>query len=103
MMMQDNEIDNDRLLLRFRPSPDVIAKKLDNEVVLVHLGSDKIFHLNRTGARFWELLCAGDSRGEIQEQMLKEFDVEVPQLSQEIETLIGALKSEKIVLVEAEP
>src|SRR5215510_5014894 len=42
-----------------RPNPDVIAKRLDDAAVLVHLGTNRIFELNGTGMRVWELLGQG--------------------------------------------
>ncbi len=76
---------------RFRPSPDAIAKRLEDEVVLVHLGSNQIYKLNRTGARFWELLEQGHDLESAREQMLLEFDVGEEPLRDEIRVLVNDL------------
>jgi Coenzyme PQQ synthesis protein D (PqqD) len=79
------------------PAPDVLARQLGDDVVLVHLGTNKIFSLNRTGARFWELLTSGRNRGQIEVQMRQEFDVSHEELSMEINTLLAALEVEGLV------
>jgi hypothetical protein len=83
-----------------RPSQDVVFRHLEDEAVLVHLGTNRIYSLNSTGARFWELLAGGRDRSEIKEQLLSEFDVSVEQLEEEIEALLASLVSEGLVTVE---
>ena len=83
-----------------RPSQDVVFRRLEDEGVLVHLGTNQIYALNRTGARFWELLEAGHGRAEIARELLREFDVSEPELEQEIGTLLASLVSEGLVTVE---
>ncbi len=80
-----------------RPDPDVVAQGIGDETVLVHLQTNKIFALNATGARFWELLGDGLSRDEIVERMLAEFDVEEDALRGEIEALVTALSRDDLV------
>lgn len=80
-----------------RPSPDVVAKRLGDSVVLVHMGTNRISELNRTGARLWELLTEGYDRAEIEERMLQEFDVNRAQLTAEIDALLSSLQAEGLV------
>ncbi len=80
-----------------QPHPDVVFKLLDNEAVLVHLGTNRIFTLSETGARFWQLLTAGRSRPEIEEQLLDEYDVARPELVAEIDSLVRGLAAEGLV------
>ena len=44
---------------------------VDDEVVLVNLQTNRIFALNPTGARFWELLEGGAGRAEIEETLAR--------------------------------
>lgn len=78
-------------------NPDVAHQRVEDEVVLVHLKTNQIFALNETGARFWELLCAGSSRPEIEAAMLAEFEVEPQTLAAEIDGLLAALAREDMV------
>jgi hypothetical protein len=82
-----------------QPNPDVIAKQIDDECVLVHLGTDRIYRLNRTGARVWELLSAGYDRVGVHERMLQEFEVDPDQLVREIDGLLTSLQDEGLVTV----
>ncbi len=83
-----------------QPSQDVVFRQLEDEAVLVHLGSNRIYSLNPTGARFWELLAAGVDVSDIKAQLLREFDVDGEQLESEIEALLTSLTSEGLVAVE---
>ena len=87
---------SDRLPSRFRASPHTVAQRLGDEIVLVHMKTDRIFVLNRTGARLWELLCAGYDRADIQRLMLQEFDVSEAQLEREVEALLALLREEHL-------
>ena len=60
---------------RFRTSPDALATRVGDEIVLVHTVTDQIYVLNRTGARVWELLCDELDRTEIESRLAGEFDV----------------------------
>jgi hypothetical protein len=80
----------------------VVARRLDEETVLVHLRTNSIFALNRTGARLWELLEAGHDRPEIRKRMLAEFDVGEAELDQEIERILESLASERLLESEDE-
>ncbi len=81
-----------------RPNPDVVFQSLHGEVVLVHMKTNRIYALNRTGARLWELVAAGSSRGEIRAQLAHEFDVKQKVLDDEIETLLSSLAREGLII-----
>ena len=79
------------------PSPDVVSRRVGDEVVLVHLKTNRIFALSPTGARFWELLSEGNGRPEIEMHLLNEYDVSREQVSVEIDSLVETLKGEGLV------
>lgn len=83
---------------RYRVHSDVLTKKVQGETVLVQLKTDRIFTLNKTGSRLWELLNEGRDRREIQQLMQNEFDVAESQLTEEIENLLASLTSEKLII-----
>ncbi len=76
---------------RFRSSPDAVATRVGDEIVLVDLKTDQIYSLNRTAARIWELMCADCDRPEVERRMLEEFDVTPAQLAEAIDELIGLM------------
>jgi hypothetical protein len=86
-----------------RPNPDVLVQRLGQEVILLHLRTNRFFDLNRTAARLWELLSEGHSRSRIEEQVLKEFDVPAVQLAREIDAFLSELLAEDLVIAHATP
>lgn len=85
---------------RVRPDPNVLAKRVDDEVVLVHLETNRIYELNRTGAFLWDALAAGSSKAELEQQLALEFDVDHEQLSREIDELLRQFASERLIQTE---
>lgn len=80
-----------------RTHPDVVSRRVGDEVVLVNLKTNRIFTLSRTGSRFWELFAAGGDRAAIEAQMLEEFDVDRDGLSSEIDRLLQELRKAGVV------
>jgi hypothetical protein len=74
-----------------RPNPDAIATRLGDEIVLVHLGTDRIYSLNPTGARIWELACDLADRAEIARRLLVEFDVTPGEVEAAVDEILVAL------------
>ncbi len=85
---------------RIRPDPNVLAKRVDNEIVLVHLETNRIFELNPTAASLWDLLGTGSTPAELEERLALEFDVEPAQLAHEINALLRQLASEQLIRAE---
>ena len=65
--------------------------------MLVHLGTNRIYTLNATGARWWELLEQGLEHDSIVQEMLTEFDVDEERLEQEIAAITAELLREGLV------
>jgi hypothetical protein len=84
---------------RLEPTDDVVGQRLGEETVLVHLKTNRIFELSRTGGRFWELLQSENDRVQIQEQLLGEFDVSEQELTNEVDGLISSLAEEDLVRI----
>jgi hypothetical protein len=81
----------------FRPDADVLARRVGDEVVLVHGGRNEIFALNTTGARLWELLSEGRTRAEAVQQLTTEFDVTEEAAAQEADALLDRLVREGLI------
>jgi hypothetical protein len=86
--------DRDRGL---RPSPDVLSKRLDQAAVLVNIATNRIFELNETGTRAWELLCQGFDRDHILRQLVDEFDVQPQRAADELNELIVRFRAEGLL------
>ena len=94
--MSNPEESEDRGSLR--PHPQVVARCVEGEVVLIQLDRNSIYALNRTGARFWGLIVDGRSQSEAFEQMLMEFDVTRADLQTEIDGFLELLLREGLVV-----
>jgi Coenzyme PQQ synthesis protein D (PqqD) len=81
-----------------RPDPDVLSKRLDHAAVLVHIATNRIFELNETGTRVWELVCQGLDADHIVRQLIDEFDVEPPRAAHELNELITQLRNEGLLV-----
>ena len=75
----------------------MVSTRLGDEVVLVHLKTERMHVLNRTGARLWELLCAGTNLEDLKRTMLDEFEVSESELAAEVETLLASLRTERLI------
>jgi hypothetical protein len=82
---------------RFRASPDALATRVGDEIVLVHTVTDQIYVLNRTGARVWELLCDELDRTEIESRLAGEFDVAHADLAEAVGGLIASLVESRLI------
>ncbi len=80
-----------------KPNPNVLFKRLGDEMVLFHLDTDHFYELNGTAARFWELLHAGHDTDQVREQMVEEFAVDADQLHSEVKAFLASLRQENLV------
>jgi len=82
---------------RFRASLEAVYNRTGDEGILIHMKTNRIHELNRTTARMWELLQAGNDRDAIQRTMLQEFDVTEVQLAREVDELLARLQEEQLI------
>ena len=78
------------------PDSNVLAKRVGDEVVLVHLETNRVYELNRTAASLWDALANGATRAELEQRLSQEFDVEPDELAREIDDLLGQLRSARL-------
>jgi len=82
---------------KYSISPDAVANRMGDQIVVVHVGTDRIFELNSTAARIWDLLSDGRDRSEIQRLVSQEFNVPESLAASQIEELLNSLISENII------
>jgi hypothetical protein len=88
--------------MRYVAHPNVVARRLDDATVLVHLDTSRIFTLNPTGARIWELLT-GDTHdldvAALERLLHDEYHVgDDEQLHGEVTALLRQLEEEQLVV-----
>lgn len=76
---------------------DVVARKVGETTVLVRLSTNRIYELNASGARIWELVGQQMTRDRILSTLIEEFDVEPDVLAREFDALIASLRAEGLV------
>ena len=96
----DNEVAPLARGSRVHPDPNVLAKRVDDEIVLVHLETNRIYELNRTAAFLWDALAVGRTQAELEELLALEFDVEQEELAREIDELLRQFTSERLIRAE---
>jgi len=84
--------------IALRPSPEVISKRLDEATVLVHIPTNRIFELNETGTRVWELLGQGLDTNTIVGFLVEEFDVDTARASNEVNDLLIQLRTKDLLV-----
>jgi hypothetical protein len=83
--------------LRPRPNPDVIAKRMGEVTVLVHVPTNRILELNETGSRVWAMIGERLDLDRIVRSLAEEFDVEEARAADEVKELLERLKSEGLI------
>lgn len=80
-----------------RPNPEVVAKRLDQATVLVDISTSRIFELNETGTRLWEMLGQGLDVERIVQQLVHEFNVAEAEAAAQVNRLLVRLQTEGLV------
>jgi hypothetical protein len=83
--------------MALRPNSDVIAKRLDEVSVLVHIPTNRIFELNETGSRVWEMIGESLNTDQIVQRLADEFDVEEARVADEVNELLTRLRNEGLL------
>jgi hypothetical protein len=88
----------------FSPSPDVVARTIEGEVIVIPLVSgigdleDDLYTFNKTGQAIWEKLDGKKNLSAIIEELSAEYDVPVELLREDVLGIIQELARRKIVV-----
>lgn len=85
------------LTAHLRPKPDVLARELEGEAVLLDLASGRYFGLNATGVRIWALLAEGGDLTAIRDRLAAEYALAPAAIEADLLELCGELESEGLV------
>ena len=77
--------------------PQVMARTIGDETVILDLASGTYFGLDPVGARIWELLGDGKTLAEICEQMLEEYEVSREELERDTLRLAQELADQGLI------
>lgn len=79
-------------------SADVLAADLGSEVALLSVQSGLYYSLADVGVRVWQLIQAGISRDDLVSALLAEYEVEAAELERDLDSLLGSLTREGLVI-----
>jgi hypothetical protein len=83
-----------------RTNPQVVAREVGDQTVLVHLETNRIFALNETAGQAWDLLSKGLDREEIRTRLLGRYSVEDAELDRELDKVFAEWTAEGLVVHE---
>ena len=84
---------------RIEVSPQVVARQVGNETVLLDLASGTYFGLDPVGARMWQLIEAGKTLSEVCDQMVEEYEVARDVLERDALALVADLVAKQLISV----
>lgn len=82
---------------RLEVSPDVVAREVGGETMLLDLASGTYFGLDAVGSRVWQALEDGGSLAEACDKVAAEYDVARDQLESDVLVLAGRLLEQGLV------
>lgn len=83
-----------------KKNPEIIAKNVKGEMVLLNPLSGKYYGLNKVGCAFWEKVDGKRNLSEIVSLLLEQFNVERGRLVKDIEDLMKTLNENKLMTFE---
>jgi hypothetical protein len=78
--------------------PEVLARRLGEETVILHLETGTYFGLDPVGARIWDLIVEGHTLAGICDRMLEEYEVDPATLQRDVLALAGELAAKGLVV-----
>jgi len=79
------------------PDPDVLSQRLGDDVLLLHLRTNRIYELNWTAARIWEMVSNDRGLNEILSQMAEEFADNRQQVEDDIRQILHRFREEELL------
>ena len=82
---------------RLTPHPDAVLRRVGTGAVLVHLGTSRVFELNGTAARAWELAIEGRSPSAIVSALTAEYAGSPGTIARDIDELFDFLAARGLI------
>lgn len=84
--------------LPFRPHANAVLRRVGDGAVLVHLDTGRVFELNDTAARIWELVAAGRIAADIVAVLQDEYAGDSAVVAREVDELIDRWLQEGLLV-----
>jgi hypothetical protein len=79
--------------------PEVMARQVGDETVILDLTSGRYFGLDPVGTRIWHLMVEGKALPEICDAIAAEYDVTRAEAERDLQQLLFDLKTEGLIQV----
>ena len=86
-----------------RRNDSVVTQRVRDDIVLVHLDTNRIFNLNGTAARLWELLDAHAGVHALIDALMHEYDVERELLAADVDRTLAYFEQHDLVRIDPTP
>jgi hypothetical protein len=91
-----------RLSSRYRKSPDIVSRRIADEVILVPIRRNvadlqSIYTLNEAASRIWQLIGPENSLDKIKKTMVKEFEVTSQEAEEDIVEFVRQMEEIKAI------
>ena len=83
--------------MKFQRNKDLITSNLDEDLVMLSVQTGKYYGINSVGRRIWELLEQPQSRSQLCDRLLKEYDVSREQCEQEVSDFLNELEAQGLL------
>ena len=81
-------------------APDLVWRLLDDNVVVVSPRAGEVRVLNRVGTVIWQLLIEENSRDDIEDHLVNNFDVTRPQAKSDLRVFFADLTERGVLIWE---
>jgi hypothetical protein len=85
------------LLSKVSVPAQVLARQIDDETVILDLGSGTYFGLDAVGSRIWQLMTDGETLGAICDAMVAAYDVSRSDVERDVLELAQSLLERKLI------
>ena len=83
---------------RYHQHPDAASTQLGDEVVALHLGTKRYYTLNVTAARIWRELEQCVTVGSLEEAVVDDFVIEIPDARPHVATVVRRLLDLQLIV-----
>ena len=80
-------------------SRDLEWRRVDEEVVILDLRSQRYMSLNHAGARLWPLLVSGTTRQQLIEELVGAYGIDANEAGGDVDVLLGQLAQADLLAV----
>ena len=85
-------------LMTLITSSDVLAAHLSGEAVLLNLSDKSYYRLNETAAIVWAGLEKGESKEQILESLLAQYEIDADHAASEVDRVIDDMRSRNLIV-----